>query len=58
MFSDIQFLEYSEQDVGLDVPDPYYGGAKGFERVLDLIEGAAEGLFRDVEQAAATDKPG
>lgn len=24
-----------------DVPDPYYGGADGFTRVLDLIEGAA-----------------
>ena len=21
-----------------DVPDPYYGGAEGFERVLDLVE--------------------
>jgi len=21
-----------------EVPDPYYGGADGFERVLDLIE--------------------
>ena len=28
-----------------DVPDPYYGGATGFERVLDMIEAAAEGLL-------------
>lgn len=27
-----------------DVPDPYYGGPEGFERVLDLIENAAAGL--------------
>ena len=29
----------------LDVPDPYYGGADGFERVLDLVEAACEGLL-------------
>ena len=28
-----------------DVPDPYYGGPEGFERVLDLIEDAAAGLL-------------
>ena len=29
----------------LDVPDPYYGGASGFEDVLDLVESACEGLL-------------
>lgn len=36
---------------GLDVdevPDPYYGATAGFERVLDLIEAAAEGLLADI----------
>ena len=27
------------------VPDPYYGGANGFELVLDLLEDACEGLI-------------
>jgi protein-tyrosine phosphatase len=27
------------------VPDPYYGGAEGFEHVLDLLEDACEGLL-------------
>lgn len=27
------------------VPDPYYGGAKGFEMVLDILEDACEGLL-------------
>ncbi len=27
-----------------EVPDPYYGGAQGFERVLDLAEEASEAL--------------
>lgn len=34
---------------GIDeVPDPYYGGAAGFERVLDLIEEASAGLLEEV----------
>jgi len=28
-----------------EVPDPYYGGAEGFERVLDLLEDACAGLL-------------
>jgi len=38
------FLEFSPaQEV--EVPDPYYGGAAGFERVLDLVEDASTGLL-------------
>jgi len=33
---------------GRDVPDPYYGGADGFDHVLDLIEDACEGLVRQL----------
>ena len=29
------------------VPDPYYGGEKGFEQVLDLLEDASEGLVAE-----------
>ena len=28
------------------VPDPYYGGAEGFEQVLDILEDACEGLLQ------------
>jgi protein-tyrosine phosphatase len=31
-----------------EVPDPYYGGADGFERVLDLIETASDALIERV----------
>ena len=31
------------------VPDPYYGGASGFENVLDILEDACEGLMVQVE---------
>jgi len=30
------------------IPDPYYGGAAGFELVLDLLEDACQGLFRSI----------
>jgi len=32
------------------VPDPYYGGAAGFERVLDLLEDASQGLLDHILQ--------
>jgi protein-tyrosine phosphatase len=39
------FLDFAPQ-LGLrDVPDPYYGGASHFERVLDLIEQASDALL-------------
>jgi protein-tyrosine phosphatase len=33
---------------GHDVPDPYYGGPEGFERVLDMIEAACLGLLEEL----------
>jgi protein-tyrosine phosphatase len=36
------FLEASARWKGEDVPDPYYGGAEGFEQVLDMVEEASE----------------
>jgi len=38
------FLEFAAGDED-EVPDPYYGGAAGFERVLDLVEEASRGLL-------------
>jgi hypothetical protein len=35
------------------VPDPYYGGTLGFERVLDLVEEAMTGLLDELERLAA-----
>jgi|SRR5688572_1620144 protein-tyrosine phosphatase len=40
------FLDFGAGGESREVPDPYYGGAEGFERVLDLVEGAAQGLLR------------
>jgi protein-tyrosine phosphatase len=30
------------------VPDPYYGGASGFENVLDILEDACQGLLDEI----------
>ena len=38
-----------EHDVSV-VPDPYYGGEKGFTQVLDLIEDACAGLLDHVQR--------
>lgn len=39
------FIRYKGQQ---SVPDPYYGGAEGFERALNLIEDGCEGLLKDL----------
>lgn len=43
------FLEFAGEGAPLEVPDPYYGGAQGFESVLDLVETAAQGLLRHIK---------
>ena len=44
------FLEFAPHLNELDVPDPYYGGELGFERVLDLVEAASEGLVGHIRK--------
>lgn len=50
------FLRYGSLSLHTDssklreVPDPYYGENDGFERVLDLVEDAAQGLLRAIAQ--------
>jgi protein-tyrosine phosphatase len=36
---------------GADVPDPYYDGADGFERVLDLVAAGCERLLDELADA-------
>jgi protein-tyrosine phosphatase len=42
------FLDYAHHHVEREVPDPYYGGEDGFERVLDMVEDAAAGLLQHI----------
>ncbi len=32
------------------IPDPYYGGAKGFEQVLDLLENACANFLNEIKE--------
>ena len=41
-------LEFAGEAAPADVPDPYYGDAKGFDDVLDLVQSAAEGLLAEI----------
>lgn len=44
------FMQYSarfSEDVN-EVPDPYFGGHQGFERVLNLVEEAGQGLLNRI----------
>lgn len=47
------FLEFATRCRERAVPDPYFGSASGFDRVLDMIEDAAEGLLAEVRARLA-----
>jgi protein-tyrosine phosphatase len=44
-----RLMEFAPEGLGEVVADPYYGGRKGFETVLDHVEAACEGLLRHVK---------
>jgi protein-tyrosine phosphatase len=42
------FLDFAPGLGIREVPDPYYGGKDGFERVFDMVEEAAQGLLEHI----------
>ena len=40
--------EFASNHREREVPDPYYGGSEGFNRVIDLLLDACEGLLQNV----------
>lgn len=44
------FLEHSKNFQEREVPDPYYGGGSGFEKVLDMVEDASQGLLAHLQR--------
>lgn len=45
----VRMADYFRRHPGRhDVPDPYYGGDRGFELVIGLLEDACEGLLDDI----------
>jgi protein-tyrosine phosphatase len=45
-----EFDPASEGKSDLDVPDPYYGGERGFEDVFDFVRAACEGLLTQIRE--------
>lgn len=47
----VRMIDFAADTHGYDsVPDPYYGGADGFDLVLDLLEDACKGLLEYLKQ--------
>ena len=53
---DLQSLASSEEELskirmvieGVNVPDPYYGGDKGFENVYEMLDAAIQDLLQNL----------
>ncbi|TAK62105.1 MAG: low molecular weight phosphotyrosine protein phosphatase [Methylobacter sp.] len=45
------FLDYAPHLNEREVPDPYYGGQYGFERVLDMVEEASAGFLKKLQES-------
>ncbi|MEM7280966.1 MAG: low molecular weight protein-tyrosine-phosphatase [Pseudomonadota bacterium] len=44
------FMSFAPESDYTEVPDPYFGGPSGFEKVLDLVEEAAQGLIEQIRR--------
>jgi protein-tyrosine phosphatase len=45
-------MSYARRFSEDEVPDPYYGGSRGFELVLDMLEDASRGLLESLKESA------
>ncbi len=43
------FMDFAPEWTEREVPDPYWGGQRGFERVLDMVEAASRGLLGHIQ---------
>ena len=43
------FMDFAPEWREREVPDPYWGGLRGFERVLDMVEAASRGLLGHIQ---------
>ncbi len=43
------FMDFAPQWGEREVPDPYWGGQRGFEQVLDMVEAASRGLLAHIQ---------
>jgi len=42
----VRMCDYCQEHEETEVPDPYYGGAAGFQKVIDILEDACSNLLR------------
>ena len=49
----VPFVRFCSEPGARHVPDPYYGGADGFERVADLVEDGCRGLLEHLRREMA-----
>ncbi len=48
------FMDFAERyPEQRELPDPYYGGEEGFQRVLDMVMDASSGLLRRIQEEIA-----
>lgn len=47
------FCDYCQEHQETEVPDPYYGGSQGFEKVLDLIEDGCRQMVAEIKTSLA-----
>ncbi|MEN8174708.1 MAG: low molecular weight protein-tyrosine-phosphatase [Pseudomonadota bacterium] len=45
------FMDFAPDWGVREVPDPYYGGASGFQSVFDMVEAASRGLLEEIRNA-------
>lgn len=50
-----RFCSFCQDFSEKEVPDPYYGGDRGFEHVLDLLEDGCRGVLAEARRALAAD---
>ena len=51
-------VDYARAHDVPEVPDPYYGGGKGFQRVLDLLEDGCAGLLEEIRNGEKESRHG
>lgn len=44
----VRMCDYSEEHEVSEVPDPYYGGERGFHQVIDILEDSCGNLLRRI----------
>ncbi len=43
------FMDFATEFSSREIPDPYYGGDDGFEKVFDMVEAASRGLLLEIQ---------